>query len=88
MGGVLYELVIGLLRFSLVGVSTWLVHNGILNQAQVNQLIVGAAGLLVACLWLVARKFKVDAMVKTALDLPKGSTVEDLNLSLQERHGQ
>lgn len=78
MQGLLMAYLMGLLRYALVGVFTWLTTNGISTPEQNDQLLAGIAGFLAMALWLFWVKYKDVILRKLALRLPANSSPAEL----------
>lgn len=77
---ILQSILGGLLRYVLAGVISWLITNGIADEEQVTQLIAGVASALALVGWLAWVKLRDRSKVLTALAMPKGTTLHDLDL--------
>lgn len=83
MGSVLTNVVAGLLRYALAGVTGWMISKGIASPEDVEFLIAGLATTLFlvgSAFWV---KYRDKLRVLTALQLPQHSTEADLKAAVK-----
>ncbi len=77
------QILTGLLRLGLSGLSTWLISNGIISADQNTELIAGIALGVVTVVWSIVSKYNVMGWILTALAHPKGTTFDDLTEAIK-----
>jgi hypothetical protein len=79
-----------LVRHGLNALGMWLVSQGLAEEADVLEVVALASPLIVSVLWSLYQKSRQGTREAVALDLPKGSEVDDLNRAMQarDRHGR
>lgn len=87
MYALLLDVVAGLLRHVLTGAATWLIVNGIADQAQVNELIAGLALLIVSVGLLVWKKYGDRVLINTAAAAPAGTPVAEIKQDIKNGLG-
>jgi len=75
---VIKSILAGLVRYALASFITWMITNGIATQAQTEYLVGWIVAGLILIGWMAWHKIKSHVKVLTALALPKGTTVDEL----------
>ncbi|HMV47028.1 MAG TPA: hypothetical protein PLD20_05810 [Blastocatellia bacterium] len=66
-------------RFLLNGLFVWLVAKGVITADQSNGILVWLIGAVAVLAWSLIQKLRAHVKLDTALGLPAGSTIEEVN---------
>jgi len=69
----------GLIRLALASVFTWLISKGVIAETDIEAIVAGITGLAVVAGWTAWQKIRAWEWLQAALDLPAGSTVDDVH---------
>ncbi len=66
-------------RFLLNGLFVWLVAKGVITQDQSSGVLVWLTGAIAVLVWSLIQKLRANVKLSTALGLPAGATIEEVN---------
>jgi hypothetical protein len=83
MSDLIQKILVGLLRLALVPVVNWLINHGIITDDESVKLVAEVASWLAIGGWLVWSYIKAHRKTLTALTMPKGATLAELDAKMR-----